>query len=804
MNLFNRQQGSAMDLIQITDAGEGRHILRALFELLLTVAMSVACWYTYFSMFPNPVNDTVSVLLIVLLPAMLYCICRRPLLGRFMVFYIFLIIAVFFVLFYNSVWNGFLVMANIVVEVLNNQLDAGLIPFELTGDIADWSRDTMMALIPVMLLSSAAIVYSVYYKEPLIGFVMTALPVITGLCLKAEPSVWLLALMLICWTGLMVLSAVARPASSRKRRVIYIQNPRQSTLPYIFMSITLVLLLGYILAFSGDDYRPPQSVDEAKAAVIAAEEHIRYDKLGGDDIDQLGRGDLTETHPMEYTDNTVLQLKMQMPQPMYLRGFVGGSYVDGKWREAEEGAYSGEYTGMMEWLVQQDFYPWMQQERLYRMSENYDFVSVDVTNVNGSSKYMYLPYEAALTGDTMPDEVKYEKDYGALTKGFTGQREYTFKAFLARMEDYDEQKIAGWLAEVKQNPEWDEYAEPEAVYRRYVYDTYVYVPEKEHEVLAAVDADKCLGKTIAYTLHHIRSVFDEKYEYDVECEAAGEGADELENFLQKGRGNDMHFATAAALMFRCAGIPARYAEGYYLSPMEMKLYTEMSDISYNVLDSNAHCWVEIYIDEIGWFPVEVIPGFYDMEKQQTKELQDDEKIEEETKQMYEDQAPEESEPEKHQEEEPRHINPLILLILFILLAILIYELAGRRHVRKRYATFETVFTDAVVYAMYKHVSRLMAFDKHKLPADPYDRLDEISACYDGSEEQGAEASADDGAVMTFAEFLRLVSRVRFGRVSLTEAEHKKMAAYVKRTGSQIYDRQNRIRKLIMKFIVFYV
>ena len=793
-----------MDLVQITDASEGRHIMRILFELLLTVAMSVACWYTYFSMFPNPVNDTVSVLLIVLLPAVLYCMCRRPLLGRFMVFYIFLIIAAFFVLFYSSVWNGFLVMANIVVEVLNNQLDAGLIPFELTGDIAGWSRDTMMALIPVTLLSSAAIVYSVYYKEPLIGFVMTALPVITGLCLKAEPSVWLLALMLICWTGLMVLSAVARPASSRKRRVIYIQNPRQSTLPYIFMSITLVLLLGYILAFSGDDYRPPQSVDEAKAAVIAAEEHIRYDKLGGDDIDQLGRGDLTTTHPMEYTDNTVLQLKMQMPQPMYLRGFVGGSFADGKWTEAEEGAYSGEYTGMMEWLVQQDFYPWMQQERLYRMSENYDFVSVDVTNVNGSSKYMYLPYEAALTGDTMPDEVKYEKDYGALTKGFTGQREYTFKAFLARMEDYDEQKIAQWIAEVKQSPDWDEYAEPEAVYRRYVYDTYVYVPEKEHEALAAVDADKCLGKTIAYTLHHIRSVFDEKYQYDIECEAAGEGADELENFLQKGRGNDMHFATAATLMFRCAGIPARYVEGYYLSPKEMKLYTEMSDISYNVLDSNAHCWVEIYIDEIGWFPVEVIPGFYDMEKQKTSEVQEDEKIEEETNQMYEDQAPEESEPEKHQEEEPQHINLLILLILFILLAILIYELAGRRHVRKRYTTFESVFTDAVVYAMYKYVSRLMAFDKHKLPANPYDRLDEISECYDSREEQCAKVSERAGTAMTFTEFLRLVNRVRFGRVSLTETEHKKMAAYVKYIGSQIYNRQSRIRKFIMKFIVFYV
>lgn len=792
MKLFNRQQESAMDLIQITDADKGHQVLRVLFELLLTVATSVACWYTFFSMFPNPVNDTVSGLLIVILPAVLYCICRRPLLGRFMVFYVFIITAVFFGLFYSSVWNGFLVLANIVVEVLNNQLNAGLIPYEIMGDIADWSRDTMMALIPVTLLSSAAIVYSVHYKEPLIGFVITALPVVTGLCLKGKPSVWLLALMLICWTGLMVLSAVAKPASSRKRRVIYIQNPRQSSLPYIFMSITLIMLLGYILAFSGDDYRPPQSVDEAKADVIAAEEHIRYDKLGGDDIDQLGRGNLTETHPMEYTDNTVLQLKMQMPQPMYLRGFAGGSYADDKWTEAEEGAYSGEYTGMMEWLEQQNFYPWMQQERLYRMSKNYDYVSVDVTNVNGSSKYMYLPYEAALTGDTLPDKVNYKKDTGALTKGITGQREYTFKAFLARMEDYDEQETARWLNEVKQSSDWSKYAEPEAVYRRYVYDTYVYVPEKERELLKALDADKCLGKTISYTLHYIRSVFDEKYQYDIECKAASEGTGELENFLKKGVGNDMHFATAATLVFRSAGIPARYAEGYYLSPKEMNLYTEMSDISYSVLDSNAHCWVEIYIDEIGWFPVEVIPGFYDMEKQETNEVQDDEKIEEETNQMYEDQAPEESEPEKHQEEEPQRINPLISVTLLVLLAVIIYELAGRRHVRRRNRKFETVFDAAVVYDMYRHICRLMAFDKHKLTADPFDKLDEISACY------------DSGEAMTFAEFLSTVSSVRFGGVSLTEEEHKKTAAYVKYIGSRVYDRQNRIRKLIMKFIVFYV
>lgn len=791
--LKNKQPGSAMDLVQITGDGSGRPARRVIFEVLLTVAMSAGCWFTYFSMFPNPVNDVASIAMIVILPPLLYFVCRSPLLGRFLVFYVFIITAVYFVLFYESVWNGFMVMANIIVEVLNNEFDSGLIPFEITGGVADWSRDTLMAMIPVMLLESAAIAYSVFYKEPLAGFIMTAIPVLTGLCFEAEPSIWLLILMLLCWTGLLVLSAVARPVSRKKRRPIYIQNNKNSSLPYIFLSICLVLLTGYVLIFSGDDYRPPDSVDEAKAAVIAAEEHIRYDKLNGDDIDTLGRGDLTQTHPLEYTENTVLKLRMQMMQSIYLRSFAGGDYADGKWTEAAEGAYSGEYTGVMEWLAQQDFYPWMQQDRLYRMSKNYDFMSVDVTNVNGSSKYIYLPYEAALTGDTMPDKVNYVKDYGAYAKGMTGQREYTFKVFSNRLDDYSEKGIAEWLAEMKQSPEWDEYAEPEAVYRRYVYDTYLYVPEKEYEALKAVDAEKCLGKTIEYTLHYIRKTFDDDYEYDIQQSAAPDGADEFDYFLSKSHiGNDMHFATAAALMFRCAGIPARYAEGYYLSPDEVKLYTDMSDISYNVLDSNAHCWVEIYVDEIGWFPVEVIPGYYDMEKQQTQETEENEKIEEQPKSYYQDEIPENNQEDKTQTKDKEHISPVWFILLAIILLIVLFELIGRRHIRKLLASFGTVFTDAKVYAMYKYVGRLMSFDRHPIPVNPYDRLHEISECYDGAADMG------------FGEFLKLVNQVRFGGISLTEDEHKKMADYAVYIGRHVYSKQNRFRKFLMKFIIFYV
>lgn len=788
-----RQMQTTMDLVQVTEAdghGPGRRIL---FELLLAVALSVGCWYTYFSMFPNPVDPLISALLIAGLPIGLYFLCWNPFLGRFLVFYVFLLTALFFVLAYESVWNGILVMANIVIEILNQQMNTGWIPFEVVGDTVDWSRDVFLAMIPVMLLASMGIVYSVYHKEPLLGFVLTALPVMTGLCLKARPSVWLLILLLLSWTGLLVLSAVARPISKRKNAPIFIQNPRNSSLPYLFLGITLVLLLGYVLAFSGEDYRPPERVDEMKSAILEAEEHLRYDKLNGAEIEELSRGDLTRTHPLRFTESTVLTLRMQMPQAMHLRGFVGGNFENGRWSEAMDGAYSGEYTGITEWLAQQNFYPWMQQERLYRMSKDYDYVSVDVENVNGNSKYMYLPYEAALSGDTLPDEVYYEKDYGAFTKGLTGQREYTFTAFLSRFEDYDEAGLAKWLTEVKESSDWQEYSDAEAVYRRYVYDTYLYVSDEASRAIGTSGIETCAGKTIDYTLHYIRKLFEEEFTYDIEQKKAPGGQDELTWFMDESRsGNDMHFATAAALMFRKAGIPARYAEGYYVSPDWVMLYTEMSDVTMDVPDSLAHSWVEIYIDEIGWFPVEVVPGFFDMEKQQIQEKEDDEKIKEQNKESYQDEAPEDNQPEEKQEEEKDPLNPIWLILALVILLIAAYELIGRYRLHRMLASFGAVCTDAQVYAMYRYACRLMAFDRHPVPENPYDRLEEIAAAYDGATET------------TFAEFLRMVNKVRFGKEHLTEEEHKKMARYVITAGSHIYSGQKTGKKFLMKFIFFYV
>jgi hypothetical protein len=76
----------------------------------------------------------------------------------------------------------------------------------------------------------------------------------------------------------------------------------------------------------------------------------------------------------------------------------------------------------------------------------------------------------------------------------------------------------------------------------------------------------------------------------------------VEYFLIDSRqGYCMHFATAATLMLRELGVPARYVDGYVAEAKAGRIT--------NVPDSAAHAWVEIYLPGLGWYPVEVTPGY---------------------------------------------------------------------------------------------------------------------------------------------------------------------------------------------------
>ncbi len=99
-----------------------------------------------------------------------------------------------------------------------------------------------------------------------------------------------------------------------------------------------------------------------------------------------------------------------------------------------------------------------------------------------------------------------------------------------------------------------------------------------------------------------------KYQtYSMELDPLPEGEDPVRYFLMQSRkGYCVHFASAAVLLLRELGVPARYASGYVVRLREFKQKGDVFTAS--VKDSNAHAWVEIYLEQIGWIPIDVTPG----------------------------------------------------------------------------------------------------------------------------------------------------------------------------------------------------
>lgn len=90
------------------------------------------------------------------------------------------------------------------------------------------------------------------------------------------------------------------------------------------------------------------------------------------------------------------------------------------------------------------------------------------------------------------------------------------------------------------------------------------------------------------------------------------GSDPVEYFLGENRqGYCAHFASAGALLLRRLGVPARYVTGYVVQPGQFL----RSRYGYraSVRDDAAHAWVEVWLDDVGWVPVEMTPGYEETE-----------------------------------------------------------------------------------------------------------------------------------------------------------------------------------------------
>ena len=268
------------------------------------------------------------------------------------------------------------------------------------------------------------------------------------------------------------------------------------------------------------------------------------------------RMDLSQGYDFDHTDLRIFQVMAQTDGKLYLRTRSFGSYVGNGWLPAEE-------------LDQ------------------------------GSS----LPF-AAFAADQAPGAVKREleirsfADLGALCLPYwsaissgsdssvsdNGQTDYRVS--------YTEYKGSPALMRLPQ-----EALGAERVYRAYAHDFYTQLPASTSTWATALCIDAGLDPGRDDILEAVAIYVGSQATYDLGTQPY-DSADHALSFLtDMHRGYCIHYASAAAVLYRAIGIPARVTEGFMVEARAGRFV--------DVTAGNGHAWVEVYQDGVGWIPVEV-------------------------------------------------------------------------------------------------------------------------------------------------------------------------------------------------------
>ncbi len=144
-------------------------------------------------------------------------------------------------------------------------------------------------------------------------------------------------------------------------------------------------------------------------------------------------------------------------------------------------------------------------------------------------------------------------------------------------------------------------AAPENAGKQAELANYLQLPDGLPESVSQAAKDAAGGGTPYEKAAALEAYLRDSFTYNLQPSVPPQDEDFVAYMLKTGEGYCTYFATAMAVMARCAALPSRYVEGY------MPGGTRNAAGGVLVTDANAHAWVEIYLGGIGWVAFDPTP-----------------------------------------------------------------------------------------------------------------------------------------------------------------------------------------------------
>ena len=596
-------------------------IMGTLMNYILTMAISLGAMFTFTTMFQIKYHNTLfwvialvyglAINIVFQLPKK---IIRYTLLGLLGVF-----IATPLILL-NLTVSGFEYVRDFVlVGIAKNMLWS--VP-ELSYTFTDAMKlDTTFILSLLAVLIITVVSFFTVRKINFFPVFLITFPLFEiGAAFGMVPNHFWFAAMLAGWMGVFAMHSstfirkIRKRKKDKKKSKTTVAERKQTLISSIGIIVAVITFItfslgNFIIGKAG--YSRPEDMKKLRSNFKTyVSDFIDY-ILGYDNDGSLREGRLYQLGDRIIKNRRYLTVVSPFAEQSYFRGYIGGEYLGDSWGIP---TIDSSYEWLEDSFEASGLYPQnMQGKALEDIADRNTFVrgsaaTISISNLRRKKDYAYTTYvplisnDFRLSGDTVIEP--------------KNKSEYSYTAF-ANSGNLFMLNTSNLYAEREYSSIWKEYS-------KYVKYVYTKVPTGMSEVNGIVDGlangtsygyqNKGVAQSNLEIADRIREYLKANIKYSLTTEKLPQGEDFVSWLLfQNKQGYSAHYATAMAVMLRMANVPARYVEGYVITPDDFKHSTKTADgyLSTDLTDINSHAWIEIYESNYGWIPIEATPGFFE-------------------------------------------------------------------------------------------------------------------------------------------------------------------------------------------------